>query len=104
MTTDEAICVHCRAPAGRPVAAEGSWFCHSCRQWQPWRDRLNHPEDVIRRERDEARAEVAQLRAVLEGIRDMDWPPGHAVTAARDMQTNARAALDARGASAGAEG
>lgn len=38
-------------------------------------------------------AEVRRLRATLTGIADMTWPPGHAVTAAHDMQANARAAL-----------
>lgn len=31
----QALCVHCGAPAGRPVAVTGGWLCAACNRWQP---------------------------------------------------------------------
>jgi len=32
---DDAVCIHCEAPAGREVKGPG-WYCHHCRGWQDW--------------------------------------------------------------------
>lgn len=60
------------------------------------RDRVTRAIRRIREarvERDRLRGENARLRAALERIGGMDWPVGHAITAARDMKQIARAAL-----------